>query len=94
MKKEFKSWYEEWMYYRKEWEKKYHYEEVYTCTCPRCLFYCLNESHSPEKGKCILMMRAGTGGCSEVSCQGVCDRFISTMGSDINGKDIIPSVEQ
>jgi hypothetical protein len=90
-KKQFQSLSDEWLHYRKAWKEKYCYEESRTAVCPRCIFYA--PEHNPENGKCLLMLRFGAGGNSEVSCQGLCNRFISAAGRDINGKEIIPNVE-
>jgi hypothetical protein len=92
-KKKFESAYERWTHYRGLWVKKYHYEEDYTVVCPRCIFYNPND-HNPASGECLLMLKSGAGGMSRVSCQGFCHRFISTGGTDYNGNEIMPSIEE
>jgi hypothetical protein len=91
-KKEFKTLSDEWFYNRDKFVKANHYEFERWAICGECIFFRLGH-FNPSDGECLLMCRSCCGVNSSVSIQGICDRYISSIGTDRNGKEVFPSIE-
>jgi hypothetical protein len=74
---------------RKGWRKINGYEVFNWPFCLECKHFTIDTSH-PFCGDCELMKQEGE--YPGVMTQAVCNRFLSTKGTDINGRVIDPSM--
>jgi hypothetical protein len=74
---------------RETWSKTNDYEVYNYAVCLHCKYFKLYSAHCTH-GNCGLMEQEGA--YNGVMALAVCNRFLSTHGTDINGKVVIPSL--
>jgi hypothetical protein len=74
---------------RGQWRKANDYEVFNWALCLECKHFTIDTSH-PFRGYCELMRQEGE--YPVVMTEAVCNRFLSTKGTDINGRVIDPSL--
>ncbi|MDR0404050.1 MAG: hypothetical protein LBH35_10750 [Treponema sp.] len=68
---------------RSAWSKANDYEVFNWALCLECKYFKINPAH-PCYGDCELMRQKGA--YPGVMAEAVCNRFVSTQGTDINSK--------
>ncbi|MCL2792456.1 MAG: hypothetical protein FWD87_05125 [Spirochaetaceae bacterium] len=74
---------------RQKWSKDNDYEVTEYCFCVSCRHFKIDINY-PFHGDCSLMAKEG--GYSGVVVEAICNRYLSSTGMDINGKQVNPAI--